>query len=63
MKEVVEWLPDIWLAMAEENEDMDLIRGCLNLCSSAANDLFVKCSFLMRCGILTKLILYQGRGI
>ncbi|KAK0432523.1 hypothetical protein EV421DRAFT_2023964 [Armillaria borealis] len=41
MKEVVEWLPDIWLAMAEENEDMDLIRGCLNLCSSAANDLLV----------------------
>lgn len=63
MKEVVEWLPDIWLSMAEENEDMDLIRGCLNLCSSAANDLFVKCSFLMRCGMLTKLILYQGRGI
>ncbi|KAK0465894.1 uncharacterized protein EV420DRAFT_1508518 [Desarmillaria tabescens] len=39
MKEVVEWLPDIWLTMAEENADMDLIRRCLILCSSAADDL------------------------
>ncbi len=46
MEEVVEWLPDIWLAMAEENADMDLIRSCLKICSSAANDLFVKCLLL-----------------
>ncbi|KAK0432521.1 hypothetical protein EV421DRAFT_2023963 [Armillaria borealis] len=39
MKEVVEWLPDIWLAMAEENADMDLIRKCLILSSSAADNL------------------------
>ncbi|KAK0478587.1 hypothetical protein EDD18DRAFT_872818 [Armillaria luteobubalina] len=39
MEEVVEWLPDIWLAMAEENADLVLIRTCLNLASSAANDL------------------------
>ncbi|PBK59303.1 hypothetical protein ARMSODRAFT_899472, partial [Armillaria solidipes] len=39
MEEVVEWLPDIWLAMAEENADMVLIRKCLNLASSAADDL------------------------
>ncbi len=41
MKEVVECLSDIWLTTAEENADTDLIRGCVNLCSSAANDLFV----------------------
>ncbi|KAK0234189.1 hypothetical protein IW262DRAFT_1488381 [Armillaria fumosa] len=38
MEEVVGWLPDIWLAMAEENADVDLIRRCLEICSSAAND-------------------------
>ncbi|KAK0465893.1 uncharacterized protein EV420DRAFT_799781 [Desarmillaria tabescens] len=47
MEEVVEWLPDIWLEMAEENADMDLIRRCLNLCSAAADDLrgeFLDCT-------------------
>ncbi|KAK0222602.1 hypothetical protein EDD85DRAFT_1028345 [Armillaria nabsnona] len=39
MEEVVEWLPDIWLAMAEENANIDLIRSCLKVCSSAANHL------------------------
>ncbi|KAK0234193.1 hypothetical protein IW262DRAFT_1260123 [Armillaria fumosa] len=38
-KEVVEWLLDIWLAMAEENADMFLILKCLNICSSAIKDL------------------------
>ncbi|KAK0432524.1 hypothetical protein EV421DRAFT_1848770 [Armillaria borealis] len=39
VKEVVEWLPDIWLAMAEENADRFLILKCLNICSSAVDDL------------------------
>ncbi|KAK0185201.1 hypothetical protein F5146DRAFT_1071846 [Armillaria mellea] len=39
MEEVVEWLPDIWLAMTEENSDIDLIRRCMIICSSAADNL------------------------
>ncbi|KAK0461791.1 uncharacterized protein EV420DRAFT_129183 [Desarmillaria tabescens] len=37
MEEIIKWLPDIWLAMADTNADMELVRSCLMLCSSVAD--------------------------
>ncbi|PBL02896.1 hypothetical protein ARMGADRAFT_1159373 [Armillaria gallica] len=37
MEEIIKWLPDIWLAMADASADMELVRCCLMLCSSVAD--------------------------
>ncbi len=52
--EVVEWLPDLWLAMAEENADTLLILKCLYVCSSAVDDLYVN-KFVLHALLDTKI--------
>lgn len=37
LEEIINWFPDIWLTMADANTDMELVRGCLMLCSSVAD--------------------------